>query len=65
MLFVLGYIDPSSGSMLLQMIIGGALAVIYGGRKFISHGFHAGKDKLRRVFKRKSSGGPDKPDNQA
>jgi hypothetical protein len=35
--FVLGYIDPGTGSLLLQSVVGGSLAVAYAGRKFVAN----------------------------
>lgn len=34
MRFVLAYIDASSGSIVLQAIVGGGLAALYAGRRF-------------------------------
>lgn len=45
---VFGYIDASSGSMILQAIIGGSMAAIYGGRKFIGMGFQSIRSKFSR-----------------
>ena len=36
----LAYIDPGSGSMLLQVILAGVLAVPFFFRRFISDGWH-------------------------
>lgn len=37
---LLAYIDPGSGSMLLQVILAGVLAVPFFFRRFISDGWH-------------------------
>jgi hypothetical protein len=64
MIALLGYIDPSSGSLFLQMVIGTVLAVVYAIRHQISRWWH-------RLTKRNSSSGhglkakPDKPEDEA
>jgi hypothetical protein len=67
MRFVLGYIDPSSGSMILQMIVGGAMAAVYGGRRVIAHTAQSAWQKVRR--KQAPSSGTEasenNPDKQA
>jgi hypothetical protein len=37
---LLAYIDPGSGSMLLQVLLAGVLAVPFFFRRFISDGWH-------------------------
>ena len=39
-MLILGYIDPGSGSMLLQVILAGALAVPFFFRRVISDAWH-------------------------
>ncbi len=36
MIFHLGYIDPGTGSIVIQALVGGFLGAAYVGRKFIS-----------------------------
>lgn len=44
-MLILGYIDPGSGSMLLQVILAGVLAVPFFFRRVISDAWH----KVRRT----------------
>ena len=43
-----GYIDPSSGSLFLQAMVGGVMAASYAGRKYIARSFDWAKGKLGR-----------------
>ena len=53
----LAYIDPGSGSMLLQVILAGVLAVPFFFRRFISEGWQ--RIRGGRVEATRSDGGED------
>lgn len=56
---LLAYIDPGSGSMLLQVILAGALAIPFFFRRVISDGWHrirGNRDEATQV-----EGGEDAP----
>lgn len=46
--FVFGYIDATSGSMVLQAVVGGGLAALYAGRRFGAQAWRLAMSKLGR-----------------
>jgi hypothetical protein len=59
MRFLIGYIDPGTGSMLVQSVVGGVVGLIYVGRRHIA--------RLASLVRRRpaaddSSNTPEQPD---
>ena len=57
----LGYLDPGSGSMLLQVIFGGLLGATYVGRKFLAR-LWFGFAKLLKAHRRTQKSGTEAGD---
>ena len=64
-MLILGYIDPGSGSMLLQVILAGVLAVPFFFRRVIADAWHRvrGSDRTDTAAERIRSDGSDETDS--
>ena len=65
-MLILGYIDPGSGSMLLQVILAGVLAVPFFFRRVISDAWHRvrGTDRTDTAVERVPADGRDETDSR-
>lgn len=65
-MLILGYIDPGSGSMLLQVILAGVLAVPFFFRRVISDTWHRvrGTDRNDTAVERVPADGRDETDSR-